>query len=142
MGVTAAVVAVAGAVYTADKQEEAQKEQQKAQEEKAELDSKRARLQSARDRAKAVRAARAARATQLAQGQAGEGTGGSGLVNAQSGVSTQLNQGLQFMNQNQQVSNQISDLNIRTAGKLGSLQEKINRGQAVSSIASSVGGVA
>lgn len=143
MGATAAVLVVTAVTttYQAKKAEQAAEAQQEADEKRALLEKKRAALKTSRARAQAVRQARAAKAAQLAQGQVGEGTGGSGLVGAQSGVSNQLNEGIAFMNANQSISNNISSLNLAAAKKQAGFQKDINRAGAIGSIAQSAGSV-
>lgn len=137
MGATAAVLVVSAVTttYQAKKQEEAAEAQQESDEKRALLEKKRAALKTSRARASAVRRARAAKAAQLAQAQVGEGSGGSGLLGAQTGVQNQLNQGLAFMNANQNISDRISSLNLAAAKKQAGFQKDINRVGAVNNIA-------
>lgn len=139
MGVEVALfaVAVGATAYQIDKQQEAAEEAQEAAEKRAELESKRADLRTARDRARAVRAARAARASALAQGQTGAGQGGSGLTGAQANISSSLNTGLQFMSQNQQISDQISTLNLEASKTQADLNQDIRVAGTVASMANS-----
>ena len=139
MGATAAVlvVSVVTTSYQQKKAEEAAEAQQEADEKRALLEKKRAALKTSRARAQAVRQARAAKAAALAQAQVGEGTGGSGLLGAQAGVTSQLNEGLSFMNANQHISNQISSLNLAAAKEQAGFQRDINRAAGIQSIAQS-----
>jgi hypothetical protein len=144
MGPAATAVLIVTAItttYQAKKQEEAAEAQQESDEKRALLEKKRAALKTSRARASAVRRARAAKAAQLAQAQVGEGTGGSGLAGAQAGVQNQLNEGLQFMNANQDISNRISSLNLQASKKQAGFQKDINRAGAVQNIAQSAGSV-
>jgi len=141
MGITAAVVATAGAVYSADKQRSAAREAQRAAEKRERLNAKKASVASARERAKQVRMARAARASALAQAQTGEGTGGSGLTGAQANIGNQLTANMSFLNKNTQISKQLSDLNISSGRRIASLQGQAAQGGMVSSVATTAGTV-
>jgi len=141
MAVTTAVVAVAGTLYSLDQQKEAAKEQQKRQEKSAKLQQKRADVSTARERAKQVRQARAQRATALASSQSGEGTGGSGLAGAQANIGSQTGSNLSFLSKNQQISKQLSDLNVSSAGSISRANTRAAAGSGVASIATSVGSV-
>lgn len=142
MGAAAAGALFVSAIMGIDaqrKQERAAKRQAKAEEQRQRLEQKRADLRTARERAMAVRRARAARASQLAQATAGgAGTGGSGALGAMGGTQTQLAQGLGFLNQNQQISSQISNLNIAMGHQAAKDAASIGRSQLVSDIAGSV----
>ena len=133
---TAAVLAVGAytANYQAKKAGQAAEAQQRSDEKRAVLEKKRAALKSARARTQAVRQARAAKGEALAQAQIGAGTGGSGLIGVRASVDSQLNEGVAFMNQNQNISNNISSLNIAAAKTQAGFQQDINRAGAINSV--------
>ena len=142
MGVTAAVVAIAGAAYSYEQQRKAASAQERALREQNKIEEKRADITTARERAKQVREARAQRARALAQAQSGAGTGGSGLTGAQANINNAATGNLVFLGQQRQISSQLSDLNIRTTSKINELNNRAAQGQLVTKAATSVGGVA
>ena len=132
MGFTvAAVVAVAGAAYVADQQQELAEEQAKANEKREALNQRRADVSSARERAKQVRQARAQRAAALAQAQSGEGTGGSGLQGAQANIGAQAGSNVQFLGAQRQISGELSALNVSTANRQARIRGRAAIGQVV-----------
>lgn len=75
-------------------------------------------LQTARERIKLVRKARLQRATAINRAQSGEGTGGSGLTATQANISGQLASGIGFLDENQRISSQVSNLRTSAASSL------------------------
>lgn len=108
----------AATLYSMDQQQQAAKAQSKANRKSQQLQQKRADVATARERAKQVRASRIARASALAQSTSGEATGGSGLAGVQANIGGSAAKSAQFLNQNQQISSEISNLNISTSRKV------------------------
>ena len=134
-------LAAAGTIYSIDQQKEAAKDAQKRSEKSAQLHQKRADVSSARERARQVRQARAQRATAVASAQSGEGTGGSGLAGAQANIGSQTGSNLSFLSKNEQISKQLSDLNVTSAGRISRANTRASVGSGVASIATSAGSI-
>ena len=113
MGFAAATLFIGG--VSALQQRSAARDAERSNIEREKLNQRRADVKSARVRTRQVRAARRARAQNLAAGQSGAGTGGSGLVGAQTNIGNQLASNIGFLNQNQDISNSLTNLNIATA---------------------------
>jgi hypothetical protein len=128
---TSAVIAVVGAVYVADQQQELAEEQAKSNEERQRLGKRQADVSAARERAKQVRQARAARASALAQSQSGEGTGGSGLAGTQANIGSQTGSNIAFLEKQRQISKELSDLNVSTANRQARIRGRAAVGQVV-----------
>lgn len=131
----AAVVAVSS-IYTIDQQKKQADKQQKAAEKREELNQRRADVSSARSRAKQVRQARIARASALASGQSGAGTGGSGLAGAQANIAGNASRNISFLNVNQDISNQLTDLNISAGRDFAKSTGRISTAAGITKVAS------
>ena len=141
MGYAAAVViAAASSAQQAKDQKELAREQARAQERRNRLEQRRADVSTARERAKQVRLARQQRAAALAQAQSGEGTGGSGLAATQANIGSQVGSNVQFLGANQQISKQLSDLNISTTNRQARIKGRIATAGAVQRVATSAAG--
>ncbi len=77
---------------------------------------KQADIQTQRERVKQIREARKARAGVQAATAGGEATGGSGAQGVIQGITSQVSENLSFLDTQQQISGQISDLNVSAAG--------------------------
>lgn len=136
-----AIVSVAATAYSVYEQNEAAEEASKAAKKRGKLTQKKANLATARERAKQVRASRIARASALAQSQSGEATGGSGLAGAQANIGGSAAKSAQFLNQNQQISSEISNLNITSGAKVAKHQSNAALGAGVAAVANTGGSV-
>ena len=142
MGISAAgyaaaalAVSVVGTVYSISQQNAAAEEQAKANKKGQQLQQKRANLATSRERAKQVRQGRIARAQALAQSQSGEATGGSGLAGVQANIGGAAVRSANFLNQNQQISSEISNLNIKTSSKVAKHGTRAAIGAGIASVA-------
>ena len=130
-----ALISVAATVYSMDQQQQAAEDQAKANRKSQKLQQKKADIATARERAKQVRASRIARASALAQSQSGEATGGSGLAGAQANIGGSAAKSAQFLNQNAQISSEISNLNIATSKKVAKHGSNAAVGAGVAAVA-------
>ena len=128
------VVSTVSTLYAADQQKEATREQSRANERREKLEQKRANAKAARARTQVLRKQRIARAQATASTTADAGGGGSGLLGVQASIQGQAFGNIQFLNQNQNISNQISALNISSGRRISRFQSRALFGQAVSGV--------
>jgi len=102
------IVGAASAGLAINAQEAASSDRRRAER----ASQRRADLAAQRERIKNVRRGRILRAQAEAAGTAGEGTGGSGLTGTTQGLFQQQATNLAFLDQQQRISNKISNLNI------------------------------
>ena len=136
-----ALVSVAATVYSIDQQQDAAQEAAKANKKNQQLQQKKANVATARERAKQVRQSRIARASALAQSQSGEATGGSGLAGVQANIGGAAARSASFLNKNQEISSEISNLNIKSSSKVAKLQSNAAVGAGIASVANTASGV-
>ena len=134
VAIGAAVFSAAATVYGVNQQNKAAEAAAKNARKVENLQQKRADVTTARARAKQVREARIKRAQAIAQGQGDAGSGGSGLVGAQANISGSLNNNIAFLNKNQAISTEISNLNISSAKSSAKHGSRANNAAAASTV--------
>jgi sRNA-binding protein len=127
-------VTTASTLYAADRASKANKEQSRANERREQLQQKRANAQTARERTKILRKQRIARAQATASTTADAGGKGSAIAGVLGNIQGQGAGNIQFLNQNQNISNQISSLNISSGRRVARFQTGANFGQAVAGV--------
>lgn len=134
-------VGAAGTAYSIYEQKKASEKMEDQMRQQNRLEQKRADMATARERAKQLRQARAQRAAALAAAQTGEGTGGSGLLGTQQNINAQLGSNLAFLRKNQDISTQLSNLNVNSQASIARSQTRASYGSGVASIAGAAGDV-
>lgn len=134
LGVALFATSTASTLYATRQEKKAADAQSAANERREKLEQRRANVQAARERAKVLRQQRIARAQTTASGSAGAGTSPTAISGVRGNIQGQGFGNLQFLNQNQSLSNQISALNISTGRQIAKFQTRANFGSAVSSI--------
>ena len=102
------------AVFSVDSAQQ-QRKASRAQRQAIEVDKRRQQAQSARERIKQIRQARINRAQAAASATNGAGGVGSGVIGTQQNQTSQAASNIAFLDEQQNFSNQISDLNVKAA---------------------------